>query len=477
MFQQVQETIRRFRMISPGMRIAVACSGGPDSTGLLLILRQLAADLGCMLSVAHFNHKLRATESDADEQFVRDLAERLRLPVHVASGDVRSRAGQTGENIEQAGRLLRYEYFLSLVESGSADRIAVGHTADDQAETVLHRFSRGAGGRGLAAIYPTLGNWLIRPLLETRRQVVLDWLRAREQVWRVDSSNQDLRFARNRIRHRLLPALAELNPSIVDALAHGAEIAREEEAFWDEYLEPLVQQHLQRTEAGVQVDVAPLRNMPVAVARRFLRYALEETAGTALRRSAAGRGGRLGRSTGVSDFGHVQRILALALRGRSGTTLSLPSHICAKKEFSTLLLEAAEPDRTPFRGYSYEVSAPETIEVPEIPSSFAFELIPLASGTARYNGSREELLDRQVIGESLVLRNWQAGDSYRRTGHRKSRKIKELFQRWHVSSSMRQRWPVVVAGGRIVWSRQWGIAEGFAPRPGSTEALRIRERP
>lgn len=473
MLQQVQETIRRFRMIPPGLRLAVACSGGPDSTGLLLILQQLAPELGCTLSVVHFNHKLRASESDADEQFVRSLADRLRLPFHVASDDVRSRAGRTGANIEQTGRRLRYDYFFSLVESGLADRIAVGHTADDQAETVLHRLFRGAGGRGMAGIYPALGNWLIRPLLETRRQDILDWLRNCEQTWREDSSNQDLRYVRNRIRHQLLPALAEFNPSIVRVLTHGAEIAREEEAFWDEYLRPLVQQHLQRSEGAVQVDVAPLRNMPVAVARRFLRYALEEAA---LRNSSAGRRNRLGRSTGASDFGHVQRILALALSGQSGTTLSLPGRIRAKKEFSSLLLETADTDRTGFHGYSYEVTVPETVAVPEIPSSFAFELIPLASGTARYNGNGEELLDCAVIQEPLVLRNWQAGDSYRQKGHRKSRKIKELFQRWRVSSSMRQRWPVVVAGNQIVWSRKWGVAEEFTPRPGSTEALRIRER-
>jgi tRNA(Ile)-lysidine synthase len=213
--------------------------------------------------------------------------------------------------------------------------------------------------------------------------------------------------------------------------------------------------------------------MPVAVARRFLRFALEEAA---LLNCSTGQRTRLGRSAGASDFGHVQRILALALRGRSGTTLSLPGKIRARKEFSSLLLETAGTDRTRFQGYSYEVTVPETVEVPEIPSSFAFELIPLASGMARYNEKWEELLDRAVIQESLVLRNWQAGDSFRQRGHRKSRKIKELFQRWRVSRSRRQRWPVVVAGHQIVWSRKWGIAEGFTPRPGSREALRIRER-
>ena len=472
MRNQVQKTIRRFRMISPGQRIVVACSGGPDSTALLLVLEQLSSALGCTLSVVHFNHRLRGEQSDQDERFVRDLAAHLRLPVHAAAADIRAQARHAQTNLEETGRRLRYEYFHSLLESRAADRVAVGHTVDDQAETVLHRFLRGAGSRGLAAIYPTVENWLIRPLLGTRRQEVLDWLRTRRQTWRQDPSNQDLRFTRNRIRHQLLPFLAEFNPAIVEVLAHSAEIARDEETFWAEYLKPLVDQNLGREEGRMRVEIASLNRMPPAVARRFLRYALQEAAaGTSGGQQRSGFGG----ATGASDFGHTQRLLALAHCGRSGAALSLPGGIRARREFSSLLLETSGRARARFSGYLYQVQAPGTVAVPEIPSSFAFELIPFGSGAARYNGRGEDLLDRRVIQGSLVLRNWRAGDAYQREGHRRSRKIKELFQRWHVSSSERQRWPVVVAGDQIVWSRGWGIAEGCAPRPGSKEALRIRE--
>jgi len=459
-------------MIAPGARIAVACSGGPDSTALLLVLVELSRELGCLLSVAHFNHKLRGEESDRDERFVSDLAARLGLPIHVREEDVRARARQARANLEDAGRRLRYGYFFSLVESGVADRVAVGHTLDDQAETVLLRFLRGAGNRGLAAIYPTVENWLIRPLLETRRQEVLDWLRARQQIWREDSSNQDLRLMRNRVRHKLLPILREFNPSIVEVLAHGAEIARDEETFWDEHLKPMVAQCLRCDEGGVRLEIERVRRMPLAAARRVLRYALQQAA------EANSRGQQrpaIGGPTGAADFGHIQRLIELALGGRSGTSLSLPGGIHAEKDFSTLLLNASVSERVPFPGYVYEVKAPNTITVPEISSSFTFELIPLSSGAARYNGQEEDLLDGRVIQGSLVLRNWQAGDAYQRKGHRKSQKIKELFQRWRVSNSERQRWPVLVAGDRIVWSRRWGVAEGYAPRSGSKEALRIRE--
>jgi len=470
MRNQIQRTIRRFHMISPGQRIAVACSGGPDSTGLLLILQQLAPELGCTLAVVHFNHKWRSAESDQDEMFVRNLAERLDLPFQATAADTRTE--QSRGNLEQTARQLRYDYFFSLIESGWADRIAVGHTADDQAETVLHRLLRGSGNRGLAAIYPTRENWLIRPLLDTSRQDVLDWLQSHGQSWREDSSNLNPRYMRNRIRQQLLPVLTEWNPSIVTVLTRSAEIARDEEAFWDKYLAPLVQQYIHKSDGILRVEIGPLRNMPVAVARRFLRHALEETA---LSDASGGQCRRQGRSTGASEFGCVQRVLTLALSGRSGATLFLPGRIRVRKEFSTLWLERSDA-RTAVAGYSYKVSIPKMVRVPEIPSLFAFELIPLASGSARYNEKGKDLLDRGIMRESLVLRNWQAGDSYRQQGQRKPRKIKELFQRWRVSRSERPSWPVVVAGGQIVWSRRWGVAEGFAPRPGSTEALCIRER-
>jgi tRNA(Ile)-lysidine synthase len=428
---------------------------------LLLALEELSSELGCALSVTHFNHQLRGEDSQQDEQFVRELADRLQLPIHVSAADVRACASQAGENLEATARRLRYRYFFSLVDNGIVDRVAVGHTADDQAETVLHRLLRGTGIRGLAGIHPVVAGRVIRPLLETRRQVVLDWLSSRQQTWREDSTNQDLRFLRNRIRRQLLPLLAEMNPRVVEILTHTAEIARDEELFWDAYLEPLAAQHLRGEGEKVWVEIAALRRMPRAVARRLLRYALRMVGGPP--------------AEGAADFLQTRRLLDLAFSGRGGSSLALPQGVVARKESSSLLLELAEPARTSFPGFEYPVRVPAVIPIPEIGSSFAFELIPLASGKARYNGEGKDLLDRRVSEGSLVLRNWRPGDAYRQRGHRKSRKFKELFQRQRVSKSERTRWPVVVAGGEIVWSRTWGSAEGFSPGSGSTEALRIRE--
>ncbi|OFW42148.1 MAG: tRNA lysidine(34) synthetase TilS [Acidobacteria bacterium RIFCSPLOWO2_12_FULL_60_22] len=478
MLEQVLRTIRRFGMIVPGQRIGVACSGGPDSTALLLILEELARDFGYTLSVTHFNHRLRGEESDQDEEFVRKLAERLELPFHGTARDVRACAQQARANLEETARRLRYGFFVSLIESGWADRVAVGHTADDQAETVLHRLLRGTGTRGLGGIYPVVEDRIIRPLIEARRRAVLEWLTTRQQPWREDSSNRDLRRMRNRIRHQLLPMLADFNPRIVETLADTAAIARDEEAFWKDYLDPILAQSLRREEGRVGVDIEHLRRMPRAVARRVLRSAIRVVAQPGSGQQPAGLARlspRWGLSSGSADFDQVQRLLDLALEGQSGGTLSLPQKIVARKEFTHLLLEAAGAARARFEGFLYPVQAPAVVEVPEIGSSFAFELIPLDQEQARYNEVGVSLLDSRVAESPLILRNWQPGDAYRQKGHWKPRKLKELFQRQRISLRERQRWPVVVARDQIVWSRGLGIAEGFSPPPNSSEALRIRE--
>jgi len=331
-----------------------------------------------------------------------------------------------------------------------------------------------AGGE-VGAVLQVLAD-LIRPLLAVRRHAVRDWLSGLPQPWREDASNRDLRFLRNRIRQQLLPLLAEMNPRVVEVLTRTAEIARDEELFWEDYLAPLAAQHLHRENRKVRVEIALLRQMPPAVARRFLRYALQAVGEGCFGPKPYQRAGVPPRSLpGNADFGQIQRLLALAFSGQSGNTLSLPRDLVARKEFSSLILETVDPDVTRFGGFCYSVEVPAVVSVPEIGSSFAFELIPLETSQAGYNGREENLLDRRVSNGPLILRNWGPGDAYQQRGHRKPRKLKKLFQRGRISTIERQRWPVVVAGDQIVWVRGWGAAEGFVPGPEYKEALQIRE--
>jgi tRNA(Ile)-lysidine synthase len=261
--EKVLRYIRERRLMRAGDRVCVAVSGGSDSVALLRVLLELRTELGIVVSVAHFNHGLRGEASEADEAFVAELARQYDLEFFCGRGNVRDHALTSKLSVEAAARELRYRWLTSLPESHRLDEIATGHTLDDQAETVLLKFLRGAGTRGLAGIYPEIAigaesqdpfqptergpeeplHWdndprqpgarIVRPLLEVTREEVELYLTALGQTWREDESNLDHRFARNRVRHELLPLLGRgYNPNLQRVLSDAAELSRAEEEYW-----------------------------------------------------------------------------------------------------------------------------------------------------------------------------------------------------------------------------------------------------
>jgi len=261
LLNRISQTIERYAMLQSGQRVGVAVSGGADSVCLLYALRELAPRWKLSLHVLHLDHGLRGAESRNDAEFVRRLAAHLALPVTIRAVDLSSHAG----NLEQAGRQTRVAFFRELIQSGEVDRVALGHTRNDQAETVLFRFLRGAGTAGLAGIRPVTSDGIIRPLLETDRSEVEAFLRTCGVAWREDSTNGSLDFARNRIRHHLLPQLAEeWNPAITEALSRTADWALEEEAYWQTEIDALAARTLVEREGAVLVRAADLTALPVA---------------------------------------------------------------------------------------------------------------------------------------------------------------------------------------------------------------------
>ena len=222
-------------LLRPGMRIAVAVSGGTDSVALLRRLIELAPEIGLVLSVAHVHHGIRGSEADGDVEFVSALAAVHGLTFHRHSVDTPAAARENRETMEEAARNLRYAWFRELLEQGEIDALATAHTLDDQAETVLHKLLRGAWTEGLGGISPVIQHSrgaIVRPFLGARRVEIEAWLKAIEQTWREDTSNTDITYTRNRIRHELLPMLATYNPQIHSQLANLATLARDEDAYW-----------------------------------------------------------------------------------------------------------------------------------------------------------------------------------------------------------------------------------------------------
>ncbi len=280
MLQRVAGTIERHAMFTPGQRVGVAVSGGADSVALLHALLDLRARWDLQLSVLHVNHRLRGEESEGDARFVRELARSLSLEFRCHEVDVPGIIRAEGGNLEQTARRVRQDFFLGLIRAGELDRVALGHTRSDQAETVLFRILRGAGTAGLAGIRPVTTDGLVRPLIDVSRAEVLEYLSGKGISWREDSSNQDRRFARNRIRHDLLPALErEWNPALTQVLAGMAEVARDEEDYWRDFISETAEGRLIVRPPEVIFRAEWLAGLHPAVARRVIRSAIEQARG------------------------------------------------------------------------------------------------------------------------------------------------------------------------------------------------------
>ena len=277
--QQVRKTLLRHALLPPGSRVVVGISGGSDSVALALLLLELAEHGGFSVAgLAHLNHRLRAT-ADADELFVRELGSRLGLSVAVEAIDVRAEAAAGRLSIEGAARRVRYDFLERTAVELGADRVAVGHTQDDQAETFLMKLMRGAGLTGLAGIYPRRG-MIIRPLIDVSREDLRKYLRGRGQPWVEDETNADLDNPRNRIRHRVLPELERaLGGAARPAIARSAALAREDGRWLDELAAERYEALIVRTPEGLELDSAALAALSAPVQRRVLLRALKHGAG------------------------------------------------------------------------------------------------------------------------------------------------------------------------------------------------------
>ena len=365
--QRVRSAITRHAMFPLCARIGVAVSGGADSVALLHVLLELRADWNLRLSVLHLNHCLRGAESDADEEFVRDLAARLALPFESERADIPAAAQH--DNLEQAARNARRRFFRRLLESGSLDRIALGHTKSDQAETVLFRLLRGAYTTGLAGMRPATPDGLVRPLLDCTRSEVETYLKERNLPWREDSSNRDLRFTRNRIRHTLLPALQQdWNPNFVDLLATHAALAQDDEDYWAAHIASLEGHLLQSAPDGATLaDIRELRSLRNAVLRRLLRRAIERIRGDLRQIESA----------------HIQTVLDMVRAPEGHDRTQVPGvDILRSCDWIRFALPAAGPVE---RNFSLTAPIPGHLEVPGSHLQLAFDLIETDNTGAIYN--------------------------------------------------------------------------------------------
>jgi tRNA(Ile)-lysidine synthase len=483
--QSVLQHIRNAGMLAPGDRVGVAVSGGADSVALLRIFERIQVELGILLSVVHFDHRLRDAESDRDAQFASALAGSLRLDFVLQREDVAAAAERHGWNIEDAARTLRYAFFQRVIDEGRATRIAVGHTADDQAETVVSHLIRGTGPAGLGGIYPVAGSTagtIVRPLLSFRRSALRRYLEVLGQTWCEDSSNADLQRMRARIRAQLLPVLErDFSPRIVDHLCELARLSREEEIFWSALVEEryrsLVQSKVQPHDQALSVSVVDLldplgRSHNAPVTRERNRDALCDTVSRPLTERLIRRlYERVRGDCRGLGADHVEQVIRLATKSTSGRRVELPGEIVVERRFNDLLFSrragtaSGEPDRETIsqpNAYQYTVVLPSagsaSVSVPELGSRFHLKLIDWAEAE-RETRRDNQTFDADSLRAPLILRNWRPGDAYTPHGRRQPRKLKQMLLAARVPAQKRGGWPVLESAGFVIWARGMPVAE------------------
>lgn len=472
MIERVRKYISEQLLLSPGDRVAAAVSGGADSVALLRVLLDLRQEFGIVVSVAHFHHGIRGAEADADHEFVARLASQHGLEFHPGFGDAPVHARERGLSLETAARKLRHGWFASLVSEGKADKIATAHTLDDQAETVLMRVIRGAGGRGLAAISPRhKEKALIRPLLEISRAEIEQYLRRLNQPWREDSSNRDPVHTRNRIRHELLPLLEQrFNPAIRETLADLAEIARAEAEYWDHEVAALLPRLVHqgkpsrsgRSTSGEAsstwaLELAGMNSLPLALQRQVLQH------------FAAQLGITL-------EFKHIQELTTCIREKKPGTRIALPRGITAISTFRELQFATQSADKER-GGYSYTLHVPGEVSVGALGLTIRARVVALSAAGSLEGYNHALLLDRALLQSELIVRNWRAGDRYFPAHTKSPRKVKELLQPGRfgrpLAPAEKVLWPVIESAGQIVWLRGFPVPEAFSHRAG--DAVLIEE--
>lgn len=451
--ERVKKTIQEYNLLQKKDKILIAYSGGVDSTGLLNLLLKLREEWSFELFLGHFNHKLRQ-KAEEDEKFVRRMAQKYSLPLFVGSKDVRSYARAKRMNIEEAGRKLRYDFLKKTALKIGRAKIATGHTMTDQAETFLMRLMRGSGLRGLAGIFPLVEEVIVRPLIQIEREDIEAYLRKRGIEYRIDESNFDRRFLRNKIRLDLIPYIREnFEPKIVPCLSKIASIFREEESLLEKITQEKAKRAVLKNDNRISLQVESISSLPRALTRRVARHFISELRGN-LR--------------GIS-FEDVESVLAL----KEGKEFPLKKDLVLRREQGQIFLKGKIPPKI---RYEYRWKGEGPLEIKELRLKFEGKKIKRGDSLRLdFDDQARAFLDMGKLRFPLLVRNRREGDRYQPLGAPGQKKLKEIMRAKGIPLSERERRPVFLSGDEIVWILGLPVSEKFKIRSRTNDIFAIKK--
>ncbi len=449
--QKFYQTIKQYDMLQKGDSVLVGVSGGPDSMALLHSLMALSDSMDMRLGVAHLNHCLRQKAADKDEKFVKSVAKKLGLPFFIEKTNILKEREKTGLSLEEAGREARYHFFNAVCRKMQFDKIAVGHHQDDNAELILLNLLRGSGPAGIGGIPPVRKN-IIRPLIRTPRAKIIDYIELQKIDYVIDQSNDDVRFARNKIRHQLLPLLKNnYNPKISETLNRLGTILQSEEEWISALVNPLFDQAVVNSdEQSIKMSISELLSFHMAEQRRIIRKAILKIKGN-LRKIT---------------YSHIDSIIQLISKNYADARLDLPDRIRILKQTDQLIIQKetqnlrtakpAEEDTKP-PVFEYLVSRPaaeslDRLYIPEIKTRITFnKTTPAEIQNLSGQGDHVAFFDWDRLQFPLIIRNFRPGDRFSPIGMTGTQKLKKFFINNKINPSKRAAVPIFLSGETIIW--------------------------
>ncbi|MEW6456510.1 MAG: tRNA lysidine(34) synthetase TilS [Acidobacteriota bacterium] len=450
--EKFRNTIKKYNLLSENDLVIVGLSGGPDSVALLHLLLDYKKTFPIKIYLCHVNHKLRGKESEDDEEFVKEIARSLNLSIKVFSCDVKRFAKEKKVNLEEAGRILRYDFFYKLADEIKAQKIALGHNLNDQAETFLIRVLRGSGLTGLSSIFPVSEGSIIRPLIELSREEIEFYLKEKTLSYRLDKTNLDVKFLRNRIRHELIPYLQrDFGKKLISNIAKAAEIIREENELNELVEADIYDKVIDLFDGSLAINLEKLISYSLAAKRRIVRRFLKNIIGS-LRRIS---------------FKHVEDILNL----KKEKEIILPGRYIIRREGNYLFNKTSKPEKI---NYSFELNPNEKIYIKELGFSFHAELIDIKNRIyTEFDDRKRVYLDFDKISFPIHIRNRENGDRYKPLGAYGKRFINEIFREKSILPRERDKYPIFLSENEIIWVFSLPVSENFKITEKTKKILKI----
>lgn len=458
LLDKVLKTIDKYSMLKRGDRVLIGVSGGPDSVALLHLLYKLKDEYKLDLFVAHLNHGLRGDESERDEKFVKKLCKQLKTGCFIKRLKKGELKKTKGVSLEETARRLRYRYFELLAKKYKCNRIALGHTADDQAETVLMRFIRGSGLRGLGGIPPVRKNGLIiRPLIDVWRREIEEYLEKEGIPFVMDSTNLNSVFLRNRFRHELIPYIEKnFNPNIKECLVRMGEIFRKDEELLRKFISS-EKDIYEIKEDGVKINLKKFETLSEPEQLRIIRSAIEEFRGD-LRHF---------------DMVHFYEILNMAKTQKPNQKKELPGNLMAIKEYRILKILHNKKKKLN-KKIKVKLKINGRTSIPALDFVVDSKIIDRNKIKTLKVPEKIALLDYDKLEKPLFFRTYEHGDRFIPFGSHGSKKLKDFFIDLKIPLEERYRIPVLVSKNIIVWVAGLRIDDRFKVTEETKKILKLK---